>query len=449
MASVAYFQPFCGASGDMILGALVDAGLALEALEEGLGALGLSGWKLEAAKVMRGPIQATRVKVLLDDQHSRAHPPAPGSPPHSASYDPAPSHPASYDPAPSHPASHDPAPSHPASYDPAPPHGHPEHRHLSDILQIVQSSSLPGGVQASAAAVFRRLAQAEARIHGVPLEAVHFHEVGAKDSILDIVGTCLGLHLLGIEEVWSAPITVGTGFVKGSHGTLPLPAPATLELLRGFPMEQRDSQAELATPTGAALLTTLAKGFGTSPPMVVSSVGYGAGDDRPGTVPNVLRVILGARSFKAHRTDRVLVLETHIDDMSPQWLAHLMESLFKAGALDVAISPVLMKKSRQAHEVKVMAPVELESRILRILFSESTTFGVRRMEMDRAILEREIVSVQTPWGPVEVKVGRWGDETVTVSPEFEAVRAAAEKAGLPLKEVHQRVLEIYRSQPRR
>ena len=371
-------------------------GLPLDGLVEALMRLGLEGWRLETQTEMRGPFRTTRLRVHVQEGHYH----------HAAG-------------------------------------GHAHHRHLSDVLEIIASSTLPEGVKFSAARVFRRLAEAEARVHGNPVEEVHFHEVGALDSIIDIVGACAGIHLLKIDEVRSGPVTVGTGFVQIAHGKIPLPAPATLELLRGFPVEQRDSGAELTTPTGAALLTTLSRTFGTMPPLVISAIGYGAGDDRPGPVPNAIRAILGERTGSTMSTERVCVLETNIDDMSPQLLGHLMDTLFEAGAIDVSVIPMLMKKSRPAHEVKVIVPLEAELRVLESLFSESTTFGVRRMEVDRAVLEREVRKVETPWGPVGVKVGYLGGRIVTASPEYEDVREAARRAGLPLKTVHEKVTELF------
>lgn len=391
---VLYFQPFSGASGDMILGALIGAGLGADALVEGLSALRLHGWRLDFREEMRGPFLANRVRVLQE------------------------------------------------------PAAHHHHRHLRDLLGIVEGADLPVPVKERAGAIFRRLAEAEARVHGIPVESVHFHEVGAVDSIVDVVGICLGIHILQVDEIVSAPVTVGTGFVRAAHGTLPLPAPATLELLRGFPIEQVDSGAELTTPTGAAVLTTLAATFGTMPPLVVSAIGYGAGDERPGPVPNVLRAILGEREGAPAPCDRVVVLETNIDDMSPQWLGHLMDRLLDAGALDVTLGPVVMKKSRPAHAVTVIAPAERESEILRVLFRESTTLGVRRRFADRVILHRERVEVSTSWGTIAVKVGRLGGEVVTASPEYEELKALAEKAGLPLKEAHAVVMGLYRNDTR-
>ncbi|MBI4601091.1 MAG: nickel pincer cofactor biosynthesis protein LarC [Planctomycetes bacterium] len=449
MSRVAYFQPFSGASGDMILGALVDLGLPLEPLEQGLRTLGVQGWKLSARKEMRGPFQATRLKVILDEPpgmergHAHCHE-------HGHGHDDAHEHDHGHE----HGHQHEHGHAHGHGHEHDHHAGAPDrqaggeasptpHRRLAEILRLIDASGIPAPVKASAARVFRRLGEAEARVHGMPVEQVHFHEVGAVDSIVDIVGSCLGLHLLGVDEVRSAPLTVGTGFVGAAHGKIPLPAPATLELLKGFPVEQRDSKAELTTPTGAALLTTLAQDFGTLPPLRLTAVGYGAGDDRPGPVPNALRVILGETAAQPG-TDRVVLLETNLDDMSPQWSGYLMERLFEAGALDVSLAPILMKKSRPAHELRVILPPAAEELVLRVLFSESTTLGVRRSEVDRVVLEREQRAVETPWGLVKVKLGMLAGEVVTATPEYEDLQAAARKAGLPLKEVHARVMEEFR-----
>jgi hypothetical protein len=434
-----YFQPFSGASGDMILGALVDLGLPASSLEEGLSALGLPGWRLEVRREMRGPIEGTRLRVILGSGAILPEPPSHHGHRHGSGHGDLHQPPHSHE----HEHSHEPHPSHEESK-PRAAHTPDHHRHLADILSILEKSKLPEAVTTPAGSVFRRLAEAEARIHGVPVEAVHFHEVGAVDSIVDIVGVCLGIHLLGVEEVWSAPLTVGTGLANMAHGRLPLPAPATLELLRGFPVEQRESGCELTTPTGAALLTTLAGSFGTFPPMTVSAVGYGAGDDRPGPVPNLLRAILGERTVPPFPADRVVVLESNIDDMSPQLLGNLMERLFDAGALDVSVAPILMKKSRPAHEVKVIVAPDSEGRVLTRLFQESTTFGVRRMEVDRAILARESKTVDTPWGAIRVKVGSRGGVVLTASPEHEDLKEAAARSGIPLRDLHARVMEVYR-----
>lgn len=445
MARIAYFQPFSGISGDMTLGALVDAGLDFSELERALRSLGLRGYRLRVGKVHRGALESTRFEVLLDavePPSSRAD-----SGPHSHSHD----H-GSEDASATHSHSHSRTHTHePGAHSRGHSHTHagqgdaPPERRLRHILELIRTSKVPERVKEMASAVFRRLGEAEARVHGMGVENVHFHEVGAVDSIVDIVGSCLALHLLDIEEVHSAPVHVGSGWVTGSHGRLPLPAPATLELLKGFPVRQLASDAELTTPTGAALLTTLSRSFGPLPASRITAIGYGAGDDRPGPVPNCLRVILAERSTCAPETDSVILLETNIDDMSPEWTGHLVDRLLEAGALDVYLTPVLMKKTRSAQQVTVICPREREEVVSKTLFRESTTFGVRRNEVDRLVLSRESRKVTTPWGEVRVKVGRRSGELMTAAPEFEDLRRAAMKAGLPLKEVHQRVMEAFRS----
>ena len=421
----------------MILGALLDAGLDLKALETGLGSLGVAGWSLSARKELRGPFQTTRLKVLLEGVRETGSETQHPTHEHSHSH----AHGSGQDH--SHEHSHDPTHGHSHAHTHEP---ETTPRGLKEILKLIGDSGLPRAVQDNASRVFQRIGEAEARVHGMPIESVHFHEVGAVDSIVDIVGVCLGLHLLGVDEVHSAPITVGTGFVRGAHGTIPLPAPATIDLLRGFPIVQRDSGCELTTPTGAGLLTTLATTFGTLPPLTVSAVGYGSGDDRPGPIPNAIRVILGERTGGAATTDRVLVLETNIDDMSAEWIGHVLEKLLEAGALDVSVTPILMKKSRPAHELKVILPLGKEEGIVRTIFGETTTFGLRRTEVDRVTLDRESRPVETPWGTVRVKVGRLGKEEVVASPEYEDLRRAAQKAGLPLKEAHEQVMAAFRRQ---
>ncbi|MCZ6793036.1 MAG: nickel pincer cofactor biosynthesis protein LarC [Planctomycetota bacterium] len=434
MMRFAFFQPFSGISGDMTLGALLDAGLPLGELETGLRSLAVEGFRLEVSQVQRGELRATRLRVVVEG------PPAPREPGEQLPSD-----------------DHD--HSHGHSHDHSHGHGHasgvsasgktagscgPPRRNLRDILRLIDESRLPGAVQESATAVFRRLGEAEAHVHGVELQDVHFPEVGAVDSLVDIVGSCLALHLLDVDEVHSAPVHVGTGFVDGSHGRLPLPAPATLALLTGFPVRQVDSGAELTTPTGAALLTTLARSFGTMPDGRVTAVGFGAGDDRPGPVPNCLRVILGEGAGHG-ASDRVVLIETNVDDMSPEWSSHLMDKLFESGALDVFLTPILMKKSRPAHQVSVIARLSQEQSVTDTLFRESTTFGIRRSEVERSVLDREVRPVRTEWGDVRIKVGRRGGAVVTAAPEYEDLKRLAERANLPLKEAHEVVMRLYRS----
>ncbi len=425
MTRIAYLDTFSGISGDMVLGAMVDAGLRFEDLVQGLSGLKLSGFTLNQEKVKRGPFEATRVKVHLSD------PPAPwGKDDH-------------------HPHDH-------RGHDHRPPserhdhhHGHSHaggaapHRHLADILELIGSSALPPPVKEKASAVFHRLAGAEAKVHGVPVESVHFHEVGAVDSIADIVGSALGLHLLGVEEVWCSEATVGTGTVRGAHGEMPLPAPATLELLRGFPLKQRETGFELTTPTGAAIATTFGRAFGPMPPMVVAAIGYGAGDDRPGPIPNVLRLVLGEMAAGAPGTDRVVLLETTVDDMSPQWIGYLIDILLEAGALDVTVAPIHMKKSRPGQEIRVLAPPGKDGPLADLLFRETTTLGIRRSEVDRLVLDRSFETVATPWGEARIKVGRQGGRVVSASPEYEDIQRIARASGEPLKNVHRVALEEF------
>ena len=416
MARVGYFDTFSGLSGDMTLGALLDAGLDLDMLSRGLQALNLGGFHLKAEKVHRGPFQATRARVIIEEGRS----PSSKTPPLDR-----------------HPHRHQAQAVHEHAG------GGEPHRHLADILALIQRSALPEPVRAQAGAVFERLAGAEAKVHGLPVEEVHFHEVGAVDSIVDIAAACLGLHLLRVEEVWFSAATVGTGSVRGAHGEMPLPAPATLELLRGIPVRQRESGFELTTPTGAALAATLARGYGPMPPMVVESIGYGAGDDRPGPLPNVLRLVLGEKAGGAVEADRVISLETGIDDMSPQWLGYLVDRLLEAGALDVTVTPLQMKKGRSAHEVRVLAPLGKDEPLADLLFRETTTFGIRRAEVDRLVLSRGFETVTTPWGEVRVKVGRRGGQVMSAVPEYEDIQRAARAGAVPLKEVHRRALEEF------
>ncbi|HEY2995988.1 MAG TPA: nickel pincer cofactor biosynthesis protein LarC [Methylomirabilota bacterium] len=374
-----YFDCPSGASGDMILGALVDAGVSLEALQAELAKLGLSGWRLSAREVRRGAFRATKVDVHLEGaQH--------------------------------------------------------EHRHLGDIVRILEASGLAPAVVSGAVRVFRRLAEAEARVHGTSVDEVHFHEVGAVDAIVDVTGAVAGLRLLGAEAVHVSALPIGGGFVETAHGRMPIPGPGTAELLRDFPVVDTGVQAELVTPTGAAILTTLATSAGRMPAMTVERVGYGAGGrDLPG-VPNVLRVFVGETAGDA-ATETIAQVETTIDDMSPQLYEPLMERLFEVGALDVFLTPVVMKRSRPGTVLTALCPPERVGDLSRVLFEESSTIGVRWTEVARARLEREMVTIPTAYGTLPFKISRLGGRVVTVTPEFaEVVRLAREKS-LPVREV--------------
>jgi uncharacterized protein (TIGR00299 family) protein len=392
---LAYFDCPSGAAGDMILGALVDAGLPFDDLRAGLARLALPGYTLERYQVMKRGFRATKVEVRV----------------HGA--------------------------------DAADAHGgdrhHEPHRTLPVIRDVIARSTLPEAVKGSAIRVFTRLAEAEGRAHGQPPESVHFHDVGAVDAIVDITGACLGLHLLGVDAVHCSALPLGGGMVDGPHGRIPVPAPGTAELLRGFPVVDTGVKRELVTPTGAAILTTLSTGAGVMPPMTVSAVGYGAGTmDLP--TPNLIRVFLG-EGARAGDTETVMQVETTVDDMSPQLYEALMERLFAAGALDVYLTQVIMKRSRPGVVLVALCPPALAPDLARILFEESTTIGVRWTAYERARLPRELVTLATSLGSITFKVSRLDGRPVTVTPEFEEIRRLASEKGLPVREALERARE--------
>jgi len=380
---LAYFDCFSGISGNMVLGALLDAGLKLDALREALAGLGISGYEIKAKRVQKRQIACTLVDVETREVGVE--------------------------------------------------------RHLSDILNIIGESTLSEEVKEKAGAIFTRLAEAEAKVHGVSVEEVHFHEVGGVDAIVDIVGSVVGLKLLGIEEVYSSPLHLGRGFVECAHGTLPVPSPATLELVKGVPVYGWDIEAELVTPTGAAIITTLAKGFGSPPPMHVEQVGCGAGH-RELPIPNLLRLLIATspqQPGEGLEEDSVLLLETNIDDMNPEFYEHVMDRLFQRGALDVFLTPIQMKRNRPAVMLSVIVGQGEVDGVLGVIFEETTTLGVRMQEVRRKKLERESILVNTCYGPIRVKVARLGSVIKNVSPEYEECRRIAEQWGVPLKVVYE------------
>jgi uncharacterized protein (TIGR00299 family) protein len=312
-------------------------------------------------------------------------------------------------------------------------------RHLGDILDIIERSDLSEEVKGTSRAIFTKLAEAEAKVHGLDVEDIHFHEVGGLDAIVDIVGSVVGLRSLGIEEVYSSPLHLGTGFVECAHGMLPVPAPATLELVRGVPTYGRDVEAELTTPTGAAIITTLAKGFGRAPLMEVGAIGYGVGHrDLP--IPNLLRISIGEAveaGVWGYEEDVVTVIEANIDDMNPEFYDHVMGRLFEKGALDVFLTPIQMKRNRPAVKLSALAREANVSGVLDAFFEETTTLGVRLYEMRRKKLARESIVVETKYGRVDVKVGKLGDVVKNVSPEYEDCRRTASQLGVSLKEVYE------------
>jgi len=313
-----------------------------------------------------------------------------------------------------------------------------KHRHLPHILEMIDAAPLSARVKQNASAVFRRLAEVEAGVHQVPVEKVHFHEVGAIDSIADIVGACLGLDLLGIEAVYCSPINVGSGTVETAHGTLPVPAPATAVLLAGKPVYSQGPAMELTTPTGAAIAVTLADGFGVLPPMRVSAIGYGAGGRDLKEQMNALRVLIGEPTG-AVEAETVSVLEANVDDLSPQMLGYSMERLFENGALDVCFCPVYMKKNRPGTMIRVIARPEDRERFAAILFAETSTLGLRIFTAERRIQARHMVEVETEYGKVRMKVGDYG----AYAPEYEDCRRLARESGIALKKVFAAANQAY------
>jgi len=380
----------------MVMGALVDAGVPFEALRNELAKLGLPGFTLERREVMKGVFRATKVDVHVHD-HDHTH----GDSGHAHGE----------------------------------PHGRHEHpdRNLGSILGLIAASGLDAAVKANAARIFTRLAEAEARVHGTTVDQVHFHDVGAVDAIVDVTGACIGLHLLGIEAVHCSALPVGGGFVTGAHGKIPIPGPGTAELLKGFPVVDTGVKRELVTPTGAAILTTLSASAGTMPAMTVEAVGYGAGD-MDLEAPNVLRVFVGRAADSGGR-ETIMQVETTVDDMQPQLWEAVMERLFDSGALDVYLTPVVMKKSRPGTLLTALCTPDKVTELSRVLFEESPTIGVRWTAYQRERLAREMVTMTTAYGPVPFKVSRLAGRVVTATPEFDEIRKIARAKGLPVREV--------------
>lgn len=476
---VAYLDCVGGISGDMLLAALLDAGAPLEALTAGLRSLPLPGWELEVSRVERSSLAALYVTVRVGDDAADDAPllqlPPPDAPlepvastdqedhepggGHSHAHEHGHSHthehghahthespPASTFERPGAPPTH----AHPHSDSELPEHTHsafghdgagdtenPHHgtRTFADVARIIRASSLPHGVREQAVGVFRRLAEAEAAVHGSTLDAVHFHEVGAVDSIVDVVGAVFALHLLGVERVYCSALPNGHGFVRCAHGRMPIPPPATAELLKGAPLRAVDVEAELVTPTGAALATALAEEFGPMPSLRLLGVGYGAGK-KQFVFPNLVRVMLGEIESNSSQAAEVFLIEANIDDQSPQLYEAAFGVLLSAGALDVWVTPILMKKGRPAQTFSVLCRPEDRERLTHILFQETTTLGVRYSAWGRTCLDREWIETDTAFGSIRVKVGREEGVIRTIAPEYEDCRKRATETGTPLKVVH-------------
>jgi len=399
---IAYFDCFAGASGNMILGGLVDAGLSLDALEKELRRLPVEGWTIHADQVRKRGLAALYLDVHVPGEDHHA-----GGLYRSSAGQPLQQH---------------------------------HHRTLAEVLDILRRAGFPQEVEKTASAIYRTLGEAEARVHRVPVDEIAFHEVGQIDAIVDIAGAAVGLHLLGCERVYCSPLPCGHGVTHCAHGTMPSPAPATLDMLRGVPTYDVDIDAELVTPTGAAILTTIAS-FERRPPMTVQRVGYGSGrSDFP--FPNVLRVLIGEtageRALDTNPAGDIVALETNIDDMNPQIFEHVMERLFAAGALDAWTQPVQMKKGRPGTMLTVLAPHERADAVASTLLAETTTIGVRRWTVRRDVLPREEHTIATAFGPVRVKVVA-SPSGPRVRAEYEDCRAIARRDGLTLGEVMRQI----------
>jgi uncharacterized protein (TIGR00299 family) protein len=430
---IVYFDCFSGISGDMVLGALVDAGADLRAIEAELRKLKLPGWTISARKVQRRAIFATHVTVEVGSEATSERSPETSL----ASGAKAPREyggtAAGLKPRPSD--AHEHGHSHDAGHAHTHEHGH---RGLTEIVRMIDAVGLAPRAAERAKKIFRRLGEAEAQVHQVPIEKVHFHEVGAVDSIIDIVGAAIGFELLGIDEFACSSFDVGGGQVKTAHGILPVPAPATAELLRGAPTHSSGIQRELVTPTGAAIATTLATRYAEIPPMTLRAIGYGAGSADLAEKPNVLRLLVGDRAENEageYWGAPVTVIETNLDDMSPQIYGYFVERALAAGALDVFSTPAQMKKNRPGLLVTLLSETENVARLIDLVFRETTTIGVRTYEVRRKTLEREFVPVATPFGEVRMKLSRMNGTILNATPEYEDCQRIAASNGVPLKKV--------------
>ena len=395
-----YFDCFSGAAGDMILGALLDAGLPLDGLRDALGSLTLDREVVWTERVTRAGVSAIKLRVRGEG----------------------------------------PSPDH--THDHEHQHGHGEHRTLAEIVRLIEGAALSAPAKQRARALYAQLADAEAAIHGTPADKVHLHEVGALDSIIDIVGTVYALEALGVDRIVASPLNVGSGTIGSAHGLYPVPAPATARLLRGAPIYSGPQHGELVTPTGALLITAYADSFGPLPPMRLAHVGYGAGTRDPQDTPNVLRVLIG-ESDESSPVHRVVVIEAEIDDMNPQIFGTLMSRLLADGALDVYYTSIQMKKNRPGTLLSIIAPPVARERLTALVFRETTTIGVRHSEMDRECLERESLVVETPFGPVRVKIARRHGELMNASPEFEDCARVAAVHSRPVKDVQAAAVKAY------
>ncbi len=384
---IGYFDLVSGASGDMILGAMIDAGLPVERLVAALQPLNLPGWELQARPVTKNGFRATKVDVIAAEEQA------------------------------------------------------PE-RHLSEILALVSNSQLSDDLKASASSVFQRIGEVEAHIHGAEIESVHLHELSGIDTLVDVVGVLAGIKLLEIEQIKVSPVPLGRGIGRSAHGPLPIPAPATLALLEGVPVVGSEVNFETVTPTGAALLTHLAHSFGPIPAMRLITTGYGAGN-RDLSIPNVLRLLVGETAENGSAvTETLVMLETNIDDLNPQVYDYLMERLFAGEALDVTLTPLQMKKNRPGTKVSVLCRPEQSGKLEAILFAETSTLGIRRQLVERHALPRSFQTVETPYGAVRLKLAEWEHGRWRAVPEYEDCKRLAEATGAPINEIYWAALAL-------
>ena len=453
---IAYLECFSGISGDMFMGALVDAGLPPRVLEETVAALGI-GARLETSRVVRGGISATKVDVWVDgekdlpreecwERQAREHHHERSD--HSHDDPRAHEHHGDKHSHPGESSRAEPALSLPGGV-PAP---HEHGRGLSEIREIISAASISEGAKETAIAIFDALGRAEAKIHNTSVESVHFHEVGAVDAMVDIVCAAVGAEALGVEEIVCSPLNVGGGTVTCAHGTFPVPAPATVELLKDAPVYSSGLQAELVTPTGAAIVKTLASRFAAFPEMKIEKSGYGAGSrDFPGH-PNVVRLTIGEALSNAlaakSASETITVLEANLDDLNPQVFGYVMDRLFEEGALDAFVVPVQMKKNRPGTLLTVLCKPEDATRLTRLVFSETTTLGVRRRDERRQTLARRWETVPTPWGEVRIKIASMNGTITNYAPEYEDCRRIAAEHHVPLKQVMGSAVESYLAEGR-
>lgn len=397
MKKILYFDCSAGASGDMTLGALLHLGVSVNYLNAELEKLPIKGFEVKVQNVNKRGIEALKADVLVNEEDA-------------------------------------------------------PHRGLTTIKNIINQSTLDERVKETAIKIFTKLGEAEAKIHGTTVDKIHFHEVGAIDAIVDIVGTAILIDKLQIDEVYASSIHTGTGLVKCEHGMMPIPAPATLELLKGVPIYSTEIKGELITPTGAAILSTLAKEFGRMPLMRIDKIGYGAGT-KDLIIPNVLRVSLGyLEEVKDSISQEVLIdhqqqwmLECNIDDMNHEFIDYIMDKLFQAGAKDVYITPIQMKKNRPALKLSVLYGREIEENVFSILFTETTSIGIRKYPVEKVMLARKTQSVETPWGSVDVKLAYYKGSLANIAPEYDQCRKLAEKTGLPIKYIYSEINSLVKN----